>query len=709
MLRASPGLRTNCTLMIPRQSLSRLALAAALSLWAWSSLAQPASAPKAAATEDRPLKELPYSPSLDLASMDTSAQACVDFYRFACGGWQQKNPIPPDQASWNVYSKLHQDNLRFLWGLLDDVAVARPDRTPPEQKTGDYFAACMDEAAIDAAGLKPLQPALARIAALATTRDAASLIASLHLSGTDSAMFRFGSEQDYGNSSRVIAVADAGGLGLPDRDQYLKHDAKSKEIREAYRAHIARMFELLGDARPAAEARALTVMAIETELARASLQNVQRRDPYKVYHLMTLPQVRRLAPAFDWPSYLKASAVPEGTPINVTEPAFFRKLNALLAQRSLADWKTYLRWNVVNAQAPYLSQPLAQASFDFYSTRLRGVEKMPARWKRCVRWVDRDLGEALGQVFVKRTFAPATKERAAEMTRAIEDAMRTRIEQLDWMGAKTKQAALAKLQALVNKIGYPEKWRDYAGLEVKPGDFFGNVERGQAFEAKRQLAKVGKPVDRAEWGMTPPTVNAYYNAQLNDMNFPAGILQPPLFDPKMDDAPNYGNTGATIGHELTHGFDDEGRQFDAQGNLRDWWTKKDAAEFNRRTACVVQQYSGYTVVDDVKINGKLTLGEDVADLGGTVLAYMAWKNVTANQKLEPRDGFTPDQRFFIGMAQWACSNERPEILRLRALTDPHSPNRYRVNGVVANMPEFARAFGCKPAQPMVREKACRVW
>ena len=685
------------------RSLPQLALAALLSLPVALASAQPADA------ADQPLKALPYSPSLDLGSMDTSADACVDFYRYACGGWQQKNPIPPDQASWGVYGKLHEDNLRFLWGLLNDAAEPRPERTASEQKTGDYFASCMDQAAIDAAGLKPLQPALDKVASLKSMRDAAGLVVSLHLAGTDNAMFRFGSDQDYANSSQVIAVADAGGLGLPDRDYYLKTDAKSKQIREAYHAHLVRMFELLGDAHALAESEARTVIAIETELARSSLTREARRDPHKVYHRMTVAQLRALAPAFDWPTYLKASAVPQGTPINVTEPAFFRKLNAQLKQRSLADWKTYLRWNIINAQAPYLSQPVAQAKFDFFSTTLRGVEKMFVCWKRCVRWVDRDLGEALGQVFVKQTFSPETKQRAAEMTKAIEDAMHTRIEQLDWMGEKTKQSALEKLRTLVNKIGYPEKWRDYSALEVRRGAFFGNVERGQAFEARRQLAKVGKPVDRAEWGMTPPTVNAYYNAQLNDMNFPAGILQPPLFDPKLDDAPNYGNTGATIGHELTHGFDDEGRQFDANGNLRDWWTKKDAAEFNRRTACVVQQYSGYTVVDDIKINGRLTLGEDVADLGGTVLAYMAWKTVTANQKLEPRDGLTPDQRFFVGMAQWACSNERAETLRLRALTDPHSPTRYRVNGVVGNLPEFAKAFSCKPGQPMVREKPCKVW
>ena len=658
---------------------------------------------------DEPLKALPYTPGIDLRSLDQTADPCVDFYRFACGGWQRNNPLPPDQASWDVYSKLHDENLRFLWGLLIDAAAARPQRSPSEQKTGDHFAACMDLAAIDAAGVRPLEPLLARVAALASVKQAAPLVAELHLHSASDAMFRFGSEQDFANSTQVIAGADAGGLGLPDRDHYLKPDARNKDIRAAYHAHIVRIFELLGEPRAAAEAAAKTVMAIETELARSSLTREQRRDPYRVYHRMSLTQLRRLAPAFDWPAYLQTAAVPAATPINVAQPAFFRTLNQLLQQRPLADWKTYLRWNIVNAESPYLSSPFAQASFDFYSTRLQGVEKMPPRWKRCVRWVDRDLGEALGQVFVRHTFAPDTKQRAAATARAIEQAMQQRIRTLTWMSETTKQAALAKLGTLVNKIGYPDRWRDYGALEIRRDDFFGNVTRSRAFEARRQLAKVGQPVDREEWGMTPPTVNAYYDSQLNSINFPAGILQPPLFDPKMDDAPNYGNTGATIGHELTHGFDDEGRQFDAQGNLRDWWGKADAAKFNQRTQCIVEQYSRYTVVDEVKINGRLTLGEDVADLGGTVLAYMAWKAVTADQKLEPRDGFTPDQRFFIGMAQWACSNERPEVLRLRALTDPHSPNRHRVNGVVSNMPEFAKAFACQRGQPMVRDKVCRVW
>jgi putative endopeptidase len=658
---------------------------------------------------DGPLQALPYSPSLDLGSLQRDADPCVDFYRFACGGWQQKNPIPPDHASWDVYGKLQDDNLRYLWGLLLDAATPRAQRSTAQRLAGDYFAACMDEASVDRAGLAPLRPSLERIAALASKRELAPLLAALHLSGTEGAMFRLGAEQDFRDATRVIATLDADGLGLPDRDQYLLPDAKSVALREAYARYVVQMFELLGDRPDDARAAARTVIAIETELARASLTREARRDPRRIYHRMTLGQVRRMAPAFDWAGYFHASAVPAGTPVNVTEPRFVMRLGTLLTQRPLADWKHYLRWQLANERAPYLSQPLAAAWFEFHLKTLRGVEQPPPRWKQCVRWVDRDVGEALGQLFVQRTFSPQTRERATRMVQAIEQAMDTRIHQLDWMSAPTKQAALAKLHALVNKIGYPPAWRDYAGLEVRRDDFFGNVARGQGFEAARQLAKIGRPVDRDEWVMTPPTVNAYYDAQLNAMNFPAGILQPPLFDPSLDEAPNYGNTGSTIGHELTHGFDDEGRQFDARGNLRDWWGPRDTARFNERTACVARQYAGYTIVDDIKINSRLTLGEDVADLGGTLLAYLAWKTVTADQPLPARDGFTPDQRFFIGMAQWACSNDRPQALRLRALTGVHSPNPHRVNGVVSNLPEFAKAFSCKPGQPMVRAKPCKVW
>ena len=642
--------------------------------------------------------------------MDRSVDPCNDFYRYTCGGWIKKNPIPSDQARWDVYAKLTEDNERFLWGILQENSKTSASRSKVEIEIGDYFFACMDESAVEKAGAAPLKPALDEIAALKSIQELPTLLGKIHLGVTGEHMlFGFGSNQDFADSSQVIGFASAGGLGLPDRDYYTKTDAKSVETRQKYVDHVARMFGLLGEPEQTAKADAATVMAIETALAKASLTRVEKRDPYKLFHKMTPAQLQALTPAFQWNVYFKTSNVPDMATVNVTEPAFYKELQTLLKTHSLADWKTYLRWHLVLAKARYLSSPFVQADFDFFSKYLRGVKEMPPRWKRCVRRVDADLGEALGQVFVGKTFGPDTKQRALLMTKEVEEEMESEIHKLPWMGEATKQRALEKLHAVVNKIGYPDKWRDYSSIQILRGDYFGNVERSTEFESRRQIAKIGKPVDRTEWQMTPPTVNAYYDPQMNDINFPAGVLQPPLFDTKLDDAPNYGNTGATIGHELTHGFDDEGRQFDSKGNLKDWWTKEDAAEFQKRVDCVSTQYSQYTVVDDIKINGKLTLGEDVADLGGTFLAYLAWKDATKGQNLQPRDGFTPDQRFFIGMAQWACGDERPESKRLNALTNPHSPDEYRINGVVSNMPEFQQAFSCKIGQAMVRTNPCKVW
>ena len=661
-------------------------------------------------SQDRPLASLPYTPSLDTTFLDRSAEPCADFYQYACGSWNKLNPIPPDQARWNVYAKLSTENMAFLWGILEEASRPSPARTPNQQKVGDYFGACMDEAAVEKAGVAPLRSHLDEIAALRRVSDIPAFLGRLHLEMSDtSPLFGYGSSQDYADSTRVIAFAMAGGLGLPDRDYYTKTDAKSQETRTRYVEHVTAMFRLLGDAPEAAGAEAKTVMEIETALAKASLTRVDMRDPYKLFHKYTRAKLGALTPAFHWTAYWKATGMPAPAVVNVTEPEFFRELQRQLTSRPMADWRTYLRWHLAHSRAPYLSAPFVQANFEFYSHYLRGVTQLQPRWKRCVHYVDRDLGEALGQVFVEKTFSADTKGRALQMTKEVEKAMEDDLHQISWMGESTKQQALTKLHALTNKIGYPDKWRDYSALSIAPGDFAGNVERSFVFESRRELAKIGKPVDRTEWQMTPPTVNAYYDPQMNDINFPAGVLQPPLFDPKMDDAPNYGNTGATIGHELTHGFDDQGRQFDAKGNLRDWWTRQDADEFVKRTTCVSDQYSQYTVVDDIKINGKLTLGEDVADLGGTLLAYLAWKEATRAQDLKPIDGFTPEQRFFIGMAQWACGDERPESKRQNAITNEHSPDQYRINGVVSNMPEFGQAFSCKAGQPMVRANACRVW
>jgi len=642
--------------------------------------------------------------------MDRSVDPCTDFFRYSCGAWLKKNPIPPDQASWDVYSKLSQDNQLFLWGILDQASKPSAGRSLVETEIGDYFNACMDESAVEKAGAAPLKPGLEEIAALRSLRDLPAYLGREHLNIAGSHMlFGFGSNQDFADSSRIIAFASAGGLGLPDRDYYVKTDAKSQETRQKYVEHMQRMFELLGDAPQIAQAHSQTVMDIETALAKVSLTRVEKRDPYKLFHKMTRAQLQALTPAFQWAVYFKTSNVPDTSTINVTEPAFYKQLQTLLQSHSLGDWKTYLRWHLVHAKAPTLSSAFVMANFDFYNKYLRGLEELPPRWKRCVRGVDADLGEALGQVFVQKTFGPDTKQRALVMTQGIEAAMESEIRQLPWMGDATKQRALEKLHSIINKIGYPDKWRDYSSIKIGRDDYFGNVERATAFESRRELAKIGKPVDKTEWQMTPPTVNAYYDPQMNDINFPAGVLQPPLFDPKLDDAPNFGDTGATIGHELTHGFDDEGRQFDAQGNLKDWWTKRDAEEFQKRADCVSEQYSSYIIVDDIRINGKLTLGEDAADLGGTFLAYLAWKTATKGQNLQPSDGLTPDQRFFVGMAQWACGDERPETKRLNAITNPHSPLEYRINGVVSNMPEFGQAFACRVGQPMVRAKPCKIW
>jgi len=660
-------------------------------------------------TPETPLHELPYSPSFDLSNMDTSVNPCVDFYKYSCGGWLKKNPIPPDQASWSVYAKLSQDNQRFLWGILEESARPAATRSNVEREIGDYFAACMDEPAVEKAAAAPLRGELDAIAGLHSVREFPELLARQHLAGVSAALFNFGASQDYADSSREIAFAYAGGLGLPDRDYYTNTDAKSVEIRKEYVAHVGRMLGLLGDSPTQAAAEAEAVMRIETALARASLTRVKQRDPYNLFHKMTRKRLQALAPGFDWMRYLKALALPALDEFNVTEPAFYKEVQSLLASTALADWKAYLRWHLVHSRAPYLSAAFVQANFDFFGKYLRGAPQLQPRWKRCARYVDRDLGEALGQVFVARTFTADMKARTLAMTKEIESAMEEDIQQLPWMGEVTKREALLKLHAVVNKIGYPDKWRDYSSIRIDRGDFAGNVERSMIFESRRELAKIGKPVDRTEWGMTPPTVNAYYDPQMNDINFPAGVLQPPVFDAKMDDAPNYGDTGGTIGHELTHGFDDEGRQFDGKGNLHNWWTKADSKEFQKRADCIAGQYAQYTVVDNIKINSRLTLGEDVADLGGEFLAFMAWKHATAGKDLKPVDGFTPAQRFFIGFAQWACGDERAENKRVNAIINPHSPPEYRINGVVVNMPPFADAFACKVGQPMVREQPCRVW
>jgi putative endopeptidase len=655
--------------------------------------------------------ELPYSPSLNLTSIDKSIDPCVNLYQYSCGRWKQQNPIPPDQTSWSVYGKLYQDNLNFLRGILEQAAITTGQRDTVTQKIGDFYAACIDESAVETRGVAAIQPHLEAIAGLKSVHDMAPLVARLQLYFSRSLLFGGGSDQDPDNSEQIIASLDQGGLGLPDRDYYTKDDAKSKETRERYVQHVQKIFELLGDNSEIAKSNSQTLMRMETSLAKASLTRVERRDPYKLKNKMDLAALQKLAPNFDWQTYYAQLQYPKFPILNVTAPAFFQQINAELTSEPLDSWKTYLRFHVADSSSPYLSAKFVQENFDFYRQYLRGAKEMQPRWKRCVQYTDRNLGEALGQAYVRKVFSPELKQSTLDMVQRIEAAMELRIRGLDWMSPETKQQALAKLRGIRNKIGYPDKWRDYSSVIIVRNDFLGDVQNAVEFEHRRDIAKIGKPVDHGEWDITPPTVDAYYNPQMNDINFPAGVLQPPLYDAKMDDAPNYGNTGGTIGHELTHGFDDEGSQFDAKGNLKDWWTKADREKFDERTKCVSDQYSSYVVVDDVHINGKLTMGEDVADLGGEILAYIAWKDANKGKTLQSIDGLSPEQRFFIGYAQWDCANERPEDLRVRAQVDPHSPAQYRINGVVVNMPEFAQAFGCKAGQPMVKptEKVCRVW
>jgi putative endopeptidase len=655
-----------------------------------------------------PLQQMPYSPSLDLSSMDRTVDPCVDFYKFTCGGWMKNNPIPPDQAAWSVYAKLANENQQFLWGILEADAKAT-SRTPVRQKIGDYFEACMNTADIDAAGLKPVEPGFAHIDSLKTREQLIAALTPLHHDEPGNFFFNSGTGQDDVDSSLMIVELRAGGLGLPDRDYYLKTDPHSVKLREQYTAFVQQMLVLSGESSEKAKSGADAILRIETALAKASLTRVQRRDPHNTYHMMTIAELSTLTPAIDWTQYFTVQGAPGIAKLNVSQPEFMKAVQVELATEPLDDLRAYLRFHLLTAAAPYLAHNIEQANFDFYSKTLRGVAVMPPRWKTCVRAVDRNLGEALGQEFVARTFSPQMKAQTQLMTEQIETAMGEQIKNLDWMSPETKAEALRKLHAIRNKIGYPANWRDYTRLEVKRDDYFGDAIRAMRFEDKREWDKLGKPVDLNEWGMTPPTVNAYFDPQMNDINFPAGVLQPPLYDPKLDDAPNYGNTGSTIGHELTHAFDDEGRQFDASGNLRDWWTPADAKGFEDRINCIRTQYAQYVVVDDIHINSKLTSGEDVADLGGTLLGYIAWKMQEQGKTLENIDGFTPDQRYFIGMAQWACENSRPEDLRVQAATDPHSPGFARVNGVVSNMPEFQKAFGCKAGQPMVHTPTCKVW
>lgn len=648
----------------------------------------------------------------DPARLDKTCEPCEDFYKFANGGWLEKNPVPAAYGRWGSFDLLGETNREALWGILKEAAANRKARRGSnEQKIGDFYASCMDEQGIEAAGLKPLEAEFARIEKIKNLNDLTAIVAGQHLQNVSS-LFGFGAGPDAKNSKVIAAYAGQSGISLPNREYYTKTDEKSIKTRADFVRHVARVFELLGDDKTAAAAKANAVMRIETKLAEASMTPVQARDRNATYNKMTLAEFQKMTPNLSWKNYFAGVHINAPSEIIVAQPDFFRALNRHLTEVSLDDWKTYLRWWLVDGLANRLPKSIADADFDFYQRNLRGVKEQLPRWRRCVSLTDATLGEALGEVYVARHFTPESKARMQTMVNNLVAAFRERLDKLDWMSDETRRAAVVKLDAFTQKIGYPEKWIDYGKLEISRASHLDNYLRSMEFLRKRNLDRIGKPVDRSEWGMTPPTVNAYYYSLNNEIVFPAGLLQFPFFNPAADDAINYGAIGGVIGHEITHGFDDQGSESDAVGNLRNWWAADDKRKFGERAQCVINQFGGYEVEKGLFMTGKLVQGESIADLGGLNIAFDAFKKSMAGK---PRpadiDGFTPEQRFFLGWAQIWAAAYTPEAARLQALNGPHPISRFRVNGPLSNMPEFAEAFSCKIGDPMVRndKERCQIW
>ena len=644
---------------------------------------------------------------IDTASMNRSIDPCVDFYQYACGNWIAANPLPADRARWGRFAELSNRNEKVLLDILQGAAVTRPGRPVLDQKIGDFYASCMDTAAISKRGLAPVQAELESIHAMSERNDVEAEIARLHQMGV-SVLFLFGAAPDAKDSTRTIATINQGGISLPDRDYYLKTDAKSVEIRMRFVQHVTRMFQAAGDSAKEAAAKAQTVLDMETILARASMDRVAMRDPNQRYHPMTVKELGAIATQMNWPVYFAAMGAPAFETLNVSSVDFLKGVTANLPRDSTEPYKSLFEYQLLRVYAEELPAAFADESFDFWQRYLTGAKEPRPRTAQCTTAVDRSLGDLLGQKYIQVAFGADARQQIMQLVEALEKAMGRDIQELSWMTDATKKAALEKLKAITNNVGTPQKWRDYAKVTIARDDYLGNTRRAAELARARMMERIGKPTDKTEWTMTTPTVNAFYSPQNNTINFPAGILQSPFFDPRRDIALNYGGAGSVIGHEMTHGFDDQGRKFDGNGNLRDWWTAQDAAEFEKRAACVVNEYSGFTAVDDVKLNGKLTLGENTADNGGIRIALMALHDVLRGKE-DKVEGFTPDQRFFLGWAQMWCENSTPESQRQNALTNPHSPGRYRVNGVLQNMTEFQKAFSCKAQQPMVSQNMCRVW